>query len=70
MDSKLGCQSLLQTELWLSVNLEELGDQFWMGSSDRLGMVAITKTKMDYGTTFLLQTDDQVATQKLENQGL
>jgi hypothetical protein len=41
-----------------------------MGSSDRLGMVAITKTKMDYGTTFLLQTDDQVATQKLENQGL
>jgi hypothetical protein len=70
MDSKLGYQSLLHTELWPLVNLEELGDQFWMGSSDRLGMVAITKTKMDYGTTFLLQTDDQVATQKLENQGI
>jgi hypothetical protein len=30
-------------------------------------MVAITKTKMDYGKTILLQTDDQVATQKFEN---
>jgi hypothetical protein len=52
MDSKSGCQSLLQTELWSPVNLEELGDQYSVGSSDRLGMVAITKTKMDYGTTF------------------
>jgi hypothetical protein len=27
MDSKLGYQSPLQTELWPPVNLEELGDQ-------------------------------------------
>jgi hypothetical protein len=48
----MSCQSALMTELWPLVNLEELGDQFCMGSSDRLDMVAITKTKMDYGTTF------------------
>ena len=70
MGRKFGCQSRQKTELWPPVNLEELGDQFWVGSSDRLGMVAKTKTKMDYGTTFLLQTDDQVATQKLKNQAL
>jgi hypothetical protein len=57
-----------KAEFWLTVKSDEVWDQFSVGPSDWLGMVAITKSKMDYRTTILLQTDDQVATQKLENQ--
>jgi hypothetical protein len=63
-------QSPLMTESGPPVTLTKLWDQFWVWSSDHLIEDAIAKSKMDYRSTILLQTVDQVATQKLKNKVL
>jgi hypothetical protein len=41
-----------KAKFWLTLKSDEIWDQFWVGSSYWLGMVAITKSKMDYRTQF------------------
>jgi hypothetical protein len=49
-----------ETEYWLTVKTYGLCDRIRVRSSDGLGIVTITKLKLDYRTRTLLQMDWQV----------
>jgi hypothetical protein len=48
----------LETEFGLTVNWDRLWEQFQVGSSEYLILVAIAKSKLDNRATTLLQMDD------------